>query len=528
MYSRVLQILVAGIPKDMAERVSVLPPPSYCTPHIHWRQTLTKEDIIGADVLILADPPMTCADIRAICLADAMVVFCLSAERISLLTEEELDWLEDVWLYPCSSGQMLALFRRLWRRLGEREDTWWSWTLFETLIDNIPELVWVKDLRGAHVYVNNSFCNVVGKKKSDIEGRGHYYIWDITPDEYAQGEYVCMESEEEVIRKGVVCAFEEVVKCQDGMRRFITHKIPVRGRDGSITGTLGMAHDVTDLENLSHEFKLFIESLPFGVLIINNTNKIVSCNNNFCKLFNISDNEVIGKTYINFVDKNLKKCSQTNSRRAIDAEYSIHGEKFIYKYLLSDIVDIFSNNIGKFFICRDVTHEYRAEMALREVAETDTLTGLWNRRYLQQYFTGSTKNIIQTIIFFDLNEFKQVNDTLGHQFGDYVLHSFALMLQHVFTADICVRLGGDEFIVCICQALTEAELQSRLDTLFTEMEAFNAHVLMEFPLTVSVGITRTESDASNWKELLSRADKAMYSAKRQQYGTTTNSVRWLE
>lgn len=191
-------------------------------------------------------------------------------------------------------------------------------------------------------------------------------------------------------------------------------------------------------------------------------------------------------------------------------------------------MDVFSNNIGKFFICRDVTHERKAEMALREVAETDILTGLWNRRYLQQYLSRSTKNTIQTIIFFDLNEFKQINDTLGHQFGDYILHSFALMLQHVFAADICVRLGGDEFIVCICQSLTEAELRSRLDALFTEMESFNAHVPMEFPLTVSVGITHTESDATNWKEILSRADKAMYSAKRQQYGTTTNSVRWLE
>lgn len=116
----------------------------------------------------------------------------------------------------------------------------------EALINGIPPLIWYKDIRGAHLKVNNSFCVAVGKEKSDIVGRGHYYIWDLEPEEYAKGEYVCLETEQEVLDAKKTLLFEEKVKTKRGLRQFRTYKSPIWDDNHELIGTVGCAIDVTD------------------------------------------------------------------------------------------------------------------------------------------------------------------------------------------------------------------------------------------------------------------------------------------
>ena len=100
-----------------------------------------------------------------------------------------------------SKDKVQASFTRILERFKEREDAVLNHKYLETLIDSLPDLIWFKDARGSHLKINKSFCQAVNKSKDQIEGRGHYYIWDIEPDEYAQGEYICLESEEIVLNK---------------------------------------------------------------------------------------------------------------------------------------------------------------------------------------------------------------------------------------------------------------------------------------------------------------------------------------
>lgn len=115
-------------------------------------------------------------------------------------------------------------------------------------IDSVPDLIWFKDVRGAHLKVNNAFCSAVGKTKNDVQGRGHYYIWDLKQEEYEQGEYVCLETEEIVLREKKTRAFDEKVKSKHGLRQFKTYKSPIFDEDHQVVGTVGIAHDVTDLK----------------------------------------------------------------------------------------------------------------------------------------------------------------------------------------------------------------------------------------------------------------------------------------
>ncbi len=124
-------------------------------------------------------------------------------------------------------------------------DAWMNNNCLDTIIDMLPDLIWFKDLKGAHLKVNDAFCKIVRKEKEDIEGRGHYYIWGLTEEEYANGEFVCLETEEEVLRRREVCLFDEQVMGPRGMRELKTYKAPIWDRFGNIIGTCGVARDVT-------------------------------------------------------------------------------------------------------------------------------------------------------------------------------------------------------------------------------------------------------------------------------------------
>lgn len=154
-----------------------------------------------------------------------------------------------------------------------------------------------KDTRGAHLKVNNAFCNAVGKTKKDIQGRGHYYIWDIEPEDYAVGEYICLESEEVVLQSRETCVFDEKVKSRLGMRQFKTYKSPLFDEDGELMGTVGIAHDVTDLGNMMVELKIILRSMPFAIMVYDHKGVVTDINRRFEEYFQIEPEEIIGKDF---------------------------------------------------------------------------------------------------------------------------------------------------------------------------------------------------------------------------------------
>ena len=136
---------------------------------------------------------------------------------------------DDLWVMDGSADEQLyaAYFRRLLSFMKERADSRRTRICFDTGIDSIPDLVWFKDVKGAHLKVNDGFCHAVEKTKEQIYKRGHYYIWDIPKEEYDQGDYVCLESEDIVMNSRKTCLFDEKVKTKSGMRQFKTYKSPL-------------------------------------------------------------------------------------------------------------------------------------------------------------------------------------------------------------------------------------------------------------------------------------------------------------
>ena len=190
-------------------------------------------------------------EIRTHLAPSTRLIFC--TDNPETLSESSLGALDDIW--PLEPSEALAEYyvKRLFRSVKESRDAWLTQTYLDTTINPSPDLIWFKDKKGAHLKVNDAFCHIVGKTHEDIHGRGHYYIWGLTKEQYDKGEFVCLETEEEVMQKGVTCVFDEHVMDADGIRLLQTYKAPLWDTDGTIMGTVGIARDVTKLKSYEAE-----------------------------------------------------------------------------------------------------------------------------------------------------------------------------------------------------------------------------------------------------------------------------------
>ncbi len=161
-----------------------------------------------------------------------------------------------------------------------------------------------------------------------------------------------------------------------------------------------------------------------------------------------------------------------------------------------------------------------SEARLRELSVRDHLTQLFNRRYLEETLEREIRRSLRAhytigVILFDLDQFKQVNDTWGHAAGDLLLkHIGRLSLEHIRGGDIACRYGGDEFVLVLPEASRNATRQ-RAEVLRQAVR----DVRLEYggqpvgTITISVGIGMYPQHGAHGDELLRSADEALYRAK---------------
>ena len=168
----------------------------------------------------------------------------------------------------------------------------------------------------------------------------------------------------------------------------------------------------------------------------------------------------------------------------------------------------------------DISEKKQQEKALRDSANHDTLTGLPNRYWLTTYLPKAVRNAHDAgstiaLFFVDLDNFKDINDTLGHHAGDLVLQEAAArLLMAVRPQDAVIRLGGDEFTVLVEGIENIADVQNLVERIILEL---GKPLLIEGKLISmlngSVGVSHYPHDARDGEELLQHADAAMYAAK---------------
>ncbi|MED4584571.1 EAL domain-containing protein [Brevibacillus choshinensis] len=188
---------------------------------------------------------------------------------------------------------------------------------------------------------------------------------------------------------------------------------------------------------------------------------------------------------------------------------------------INPIIDEEGNVSSLILVTRDITERKQSEETIHHLAYHDALTDLPNRRmYVQQL----TKEIMQAkrfqsnmaVLFLDMDRFKDINDSFGHDVGDMLLIEVAKRLQAcVQPGDIVARLGGDEFTILLCQLTDSKQAEDVAELIMSQLQKpfeLNGHLAT---ISSSIGIAMFPQDGENAEDLLKRADTALYSVKSQ-------------
>jgi len=233
-----------------------------------------------------------------------------------------------------------------------------------------------------------------------------------------------------------------------------------------------------------------------------------------------------------FTDDRIKWLSFMSRDRLLE-NYSSghHTDKTEFRRLSDDgpkwtsvsvqlIPDPYSSDVKGYFLLEDIDEQKKAEITLQERSTLDALTGLLNRVTFIEKFDEILKNSnLETqhaLIMLDIDNFKTINDTLGHVAGDALLMNVANKLKYALRSDdLCGRLGGDEFVICLKSMNIGKPLEKRVNDL---CEMICDEQSLGVAVSASFGIASFPNDGTTFDELYEKADIALYKAKAQGRG----------
>lgn len=197
-----------------------------------------------------------------------------------------------------------------------------------------------------------------------------------------------------------------------------------------------------------------------------------------------------------------------------------NGTVTLDSLIINTISDPFSGITMYVGVYRDLTERLEREELIRFQANHDSLTGLPNRRFFQEYLQkiiqcNSAEPTYKAVLFLDLDGFKPINDTYGHETGDKLLQEVSKRLQACLASqDLVARLGGDEFIALICSASNRDGVKKATERIAAAIQ--KPYVIDGQLMTVSasIGISQYPMDGTDEKALMHYADLAMYQAKK--------------
>ena len=308
---------------------------------------------------------------------------------------------------------------------------------------------------------------------------------------------------------------------------------------GRVRGALGVLHDLTDVRHaqqaLAHAHQVLsshVENSPLAVIEWDPALRILRWSGQAQRMFGWSARQAVGRLVADAapaapgdagaMDNMLRTLRSGAQRRTRATLHHVarEGHSVVCEWYSSVVVDEDGRPVSILSLVEDVTQRVSLETQLRAQATHDGLTGLANRRLFedrlgQAIAKARRSGDMLAVLFVDLDGFKQVNDSLGHDAGDSLLVEVARRFGAcVREGDTLARLGGDEFTVVIdpLRQMADAGLVARklLDSLAPPFELAGTKV----NLSASIGIGVFPQDPADLETLLKCADAAMYEAKR--------------
>ena len=407
--------------------------------------------------------------------------------------------------------------------------------LFKAITEQSTDGITVADVDGNYIYVNPAFCRMMGYTEPELL---KMTVFDVKAPEQDHSSFEKTKTSHEG------APFEVILQRKDGS----TFIAEVLGKNVHIDGqhqVLGTVRDITEQVKSDERTRTLyqaVEQSPISVMIIDTDGNIKYVNSAFEVSTGFLTNEIIGQPLQQLSPDNTVPNRYSELWSQLQQGVSWEGELLTRKKTgacfweyghFSAVKDIYGKTIHYIAVKEDISLRKEQEEKILKQAHFDTLTGLPNRFLsmdrLSRILNDANRNQeLAALLFIDLDDFKKVNDTLGHETGDKLLVEAASRLKNtVRSGDTVGRLGGDEFIVLMGGLNTPdnaAQIAEHLIELFRSAFRIDNREML---LTASVGIALFPNDGSTPSELLRNADSAMYHAKsmgRNTYSFFTNDM----
>ncbi len=306
--------------------------------------------------------------------------------------------------------------------------------------------------------------------------------------------------------------------------------------DNKIAGTVGFLEDITELKRMEQQS---LQKLELQDALIAQALLYAKVDLTSGQLVEINGEE-IQMPFDAFLQQKVCACIAAEDRQTVERNLCIqalcqksrHGVDVVEtqfrmerlgttKWVSCTEYHHPANMATVVLLIHDIDDKKRKELALQQQAERDGLTGLYNalttRKKIEEALAyGYLSGEKQVFVLFDLDNYKLINDTFGHRYGDQVLVDVAQMLQKRFrSSDIIGRMGGDEFVLLLRNMSSDQYTQTLIRELCAMLHQTYTEDGRAVTLSASIGVACAPEDGHTFSELYEKSDIALYQVKRQ-------------
>jgi diguanylate cyclase (GGDEF)-like protein/PAS domain S-box-containing protein len=393
----------------------------------------------------------------------------------------------------------------------------------KALVENSLDIIALLDRDGRFLRVNEATLPVLGYAPEDMLGKTYRDLLHADDVGRVAAVDAGLRTGQNTIRD-----FESRWQRKDG--RYIHLSLAVRWSEHNQL-MYATARDVTErieaqvrTRDSEQRFREVIEMTPAGYVLANGNASIVDVNPALCAISGYDREELVGHD----LSRLFAYYPWEGVAFAAHGPSSTHGMEAVLRHKEGhDVYVLFNGSIKRDAaghaqlmtgLLTDITARKEAESRLHLLATHDTLTGLPNRTLLndrvQQMLDGAPRNTPVAVMFIDLDRFKEVNDSFGHEAGDVLLRDVARRLRRALRpSDVIARLGGDEFVVAAYCSNGAGSAVSIAEKLLATLAAPIDIGPQEVVIGASIGISMFPEHAGTKELLFQSADTAMYRAK---------------